>query len=1048
MDDKCILNLETALRETGLSDEMVSECTSTFNANKERLFGMDDTSVLNEINRTIADVKKHAEMKRTLQLRQAERVLEYSGRFQQYMDAGINPQYFLTDIIDGSLNTGATESMRGYSTRMRSLEDRLRANFVDRLTEAGGVDADGRPVTYYSDAWRKQLVSPDEQTQLDFLTELGYYQNEQLRAAKSPEYSDAIPAPGSTGNKDAQVFAEVFSQMQDEHRKVMQMLGIDTGTINKFYLPQKWFGELMEPGWLAIQEARFKGIKDTNGNLLKGNKAEVELRKQFKEQWVQDVLDNIDTEQTVKNIRHYRYARHKSDLDKVAKALSDMQETMPTTYKLLNRSLETPPFSDDKGGLAGMSAIFGKHFESVRYQVSNKSNLRAVKEIAEGNWDNKFTQEQIKAAKELVNNPDTIQNIKNLWVPDTDAVDLPQVIGEIYDGIIRPSEVSAYTPLGSSKAQQLLQNRILQFKDAPAYHYMQSKYGFNNAFQHAQSSLSQMAQDQVSVDMFAGNIHNTLLKTVQTIQKDVEKQLDLANTTGDAGKIMKLGKVLKDIPRLQDRANLYADWIAGKYNRRSESAVNRILTGMMQVGRLALGQSAIAAFGDATIRTEALGRVLQGHKELGIRVDNPFTNIMKIVGTMMDDTFNTGFLRDREARVHAFVGSMKGHANRMSPFGQTEMSNAQGDIIYRARQAGRKFMDWYMTATMSNQFDEAAKSSVADMMSTYLAAVHQKGVKYNDKVFAPQKQLLQQAGISEAEWNIIAKRGLFKYGKNLENSAISVRELEKNIKDSDILKLIDDVEGEVNPMQLLRAKRDLISKYDEFLVGIASSAVVTPNIETTVMLKTFNGGLDPTSGVGAVAQLFTEFLSYPMRVVFDLHRSFVVDWSRNGVQSLGPSAIRAGKLLAAAYIYGYTAFAIKSFINQQEIPDPTNPKTIERALRMGGALGLTGELAIDLFSQNSLRELGAFLGPTGSRIVDAADLLLGVPRGTTNSKKVLDYAFKANPNLFAFNTIMDKVFAGSIYQLFGAEYNPDEKLNKWKERYGTFSLDNKFDFFK
>lgn len=1044
MVDVCITNLEDSLRQTGLSDDMVDDVMAQYHANKDNLFGLDEDAIGNEINTMLATVRKRAEQKRALKLKETEKTINYANRAKWYIENKIDPEYWLTDIVDGNTTTAAPSGMLGYSNRLSSRTDTITKDFFNRLRMYG----DDTPV--YEDRFRKALSTYSPEFNRDFIQELGLWQNKLMGEEGHKAFDPDMPEPGVTNNDLAMQSARAIAEVQQEHQRIMRNLGVDIGEIKGYYLPQRWFPDLMEVGTWDKLKAFWGGI-EKDGVKLTREAAVLELERQAENKWVDFIKPRLNIPEVERSIRQYRYARNKKEYAKMTSFVSKNSEKAPTVSARLSELLDNPPQSAT-GFTDGMTALFGDDYNAIRKaDGKTRQHASALNVIAESS---KFSEEQRSMAKELLANAKLREAIQGMSIPDAGTINIDEFLHSTYRNILRPQEASELYALGATTEQRLMQERFLHFKDAQAFAEVQEVYGYGNSAVHAMTSLRNMAKDQVQLELFAGNPKKVLSDMCKLAFDTLSaERKTLFDSNGDPVRIAQIDKIIKKLPALQKKAQVYANFISGVYNRRSDSAVARMVEGMLGFGRLKLGLSGWAAIGDAPMKGDAAWRnYIQLRKE-GIQIDNLLTMQFKTLGYMLHTDkwkYPDGSpVFDEQAHVHAMLGSLSGVMNRVKPFGGAEVSDARaGDFIYRMRQGYKGVENMYMEITGSRYVDEMSKTQYADFLGTTLGNLAAKGIDFNSSVMDMTRSQLQMAGIGEREWNLIAKRGVYKYGRNKENWAISAWKLEQSLTNKDIREYLVErgyKEADITTEDIYMAKRELVDKYDTYIVASANSAVVTPNLETQLAIKAAGGHVDPTSPAGKFFQLFTEFASYPVRVTCDLQRSMRLMLPQLGLKG---TFVRGALLVANMYMFGYFTYAVRSMLQGKPAPDPFDYDTFEKAMIAGGGLGYTGELVADILGQETIADASTYLGPTGTTAVHVVDLLTKAAKGEATGKQLADVITSLTPNLWITNLIMDKVFVDTIYKWLAPNYDRNSKIKKWEDKYGTLKDSPLFDQFK
>lgn len=1036
--DACILNLNQALKDSGLSEDLADEIVAAYDAERFVMNAMEPDARSERIQQMLAEVKRRTAQKRVAEEKQLEIVLARTQQALDYANMGYSIMDVVNDIFDGNANAHIEGSLHGRTTAKHSLEDRYRRMFEEGLLIK---NADGTVDDMYKQMWRQFLTNPNPETELAIVRELEAGQNQWLKEVGHRGYDADAPLPGYTGNKLAEVVAKSFNDLLRKHHDMLVASGADPGLIAKYRMEQKWFAELMMPTSLELIKAHTTGI-EVNGEVLRGAKAVQYIRQQHKDLWVNRMLERSDEEAMISNIQKLQYADNASKYRKLQTVSRRIGENSPELAQYFEKAQSKLPEYKASGPkeISGMQALFGEHWSTLMKET--RSTKRALARIASGELE-QFDADATSAAKLLLKDTESQRALQNAIVPLERKVDLREFYNGVYDSIVYPTRTSnMYNALGRTTANKLALSRVIVLKDAEGWLQMQQAYGFNNLGHHIMSSISNMATDHADLKIFAGNPTGTMTKVFQGVEKELKTRLAEAQANGDAKAAEHIIKTLNKMPEAVKRAEVYTAYIQGKFNLRSNNVFNRIVTGLMNVGRLKLGQSLFPAFADTTYKIDLLNRLMPDRDDI-MNNWNMAKHISTTIQCLEFEPIRKLF-GDKQAKVHAFSSALKSQATRLSPFGMSEISNAGGDIVYKLRQMGRNIMDAYQKWTLTQQWDEGSKEAIANTLGTYLANYHLNGGKWGSEKFAAMREGLKMAGINETEWGIIAERGIYKFGKDKDDWAISAWQLEKNIKDSDLAKLAGVADAsELTAIEKNTLRESIVSKYDEFIVGMCNTGVITPNLEVKAFLQ---GSADVDNPIRAMQGLVTEFLSYPARMSFDLWRGFVMDWTRNGPAGIQASAGRAARLMAMGYVLGYSVLAMKARANGKPAPDPINPNTFVQSMTVGGALGLYGEMAMEMYNQESLRDISAVLGPTGTMMLQAGELGIGMLKGEADSKKVVDFVLRNSPNYLAFQWVTDKLLAGKLYELIGQPYDPDTKIHKWIEKYGT--LKDRLESFK
>lgn len=1019
-NDKCILNLTQALSGEGLSDETVDELWGALAAEKERIQGVDEQQRLATIRSIIDETRMRRKQREVQRAKQIETISARVTKFEEHIDAGVHPYYALVEMFDGAPNAGFSGALQGYNLYRTQYEMRLSNRFRNLLAEYGGTNADGTPSNAYLDMFNKHLTSSQPEWDLHIAQELWSLQNEELGELKHRDYVEATPKPGYTNDPYALAVARAMHTMQKENRAFLKLYGADPGLIGGYILPQKWFPELMEPSTATKFFYALKGVKNEAGEVLRGKKAATYLRNRDLNKWVQEVLPKLDVQRTTENLRRYRYAHHATDLNRALRAIDSIEEKNPEVAAAL-RKIANAPIKSDKQFVDIFEAAFGKDFSELagKNKKAIKTGLRAL--AGQGNDLAILLENNFEALKD---------DLVSITLPTDSDIDLPKVLRQIATSIVSPSiTTNVFNTTGKSRAQQMLNSRILIFKDPESYVTIQKKYGYNNVARQINTTIQKYADDRANFKVFAGNIHGTTKGVINEVGQMIDRKLKAAIEAGDEALTNKMQKAMDSMPKLIRMGDTFSSYAAGLYNRRSNCLFNRIVKGWLTAGHAVLGQSLLPAISDTSFKLDRLSRTYQDVNM------TPFTlvnHLVQTMGYMFHNTFVKNLYPDGIAREYAFSNMLQEGVNRFSPFGMDEVSNAQGDFFYNLRQVGRKFDDFYMWSTFTNQFDSTSKTLVAAFNTSYLGKYIKNGGTWGAEKFKFTRDTLKAAGIDEKQWNIIARRGVTANPHEKGDYFISPEALKNNITRKDIAEYLGV--DELTDLKFQMTRDEIADNLDTFVIGVAVASVPTPNIESKARLA---GDISLDSPWYGFRQLATEYLSYPARIAYGNLRDIKLDWTAGGPMGRRRAIARTAKLITASMVLGYLTIALKSIANRKPVPDPLNKETLMKSAAMGGALGMYGEFVMESLASTSLRDVSIYLGPTGGRMMSAADLSIKMAKGEKQGKEMAELIMRSIPNHLFAKWAVERFVAPEVYRIFGEEYQRDDIMNRWVEKYGT-----------
>ena len=1016
MTEKCTLNIYQDLKDLGLSDDALDGIMGELDANNDNIRRASGEQKLKMIGDIFAKTKVEAAKTKLRKGKDLEKSVEIANRGAEYIDKDIPLDRWVPDTADGNLVERVSGVANGYTTVAISTTHRLQDKVQRGLQDALAPLEDGTPDNTYLDMWAQLFKKPDKQAALDIAKELQAYNNAKVTELQGEPYTG--PAPGHTGNTFAGAVAKVLTDVMLEHNDVLAGYGMNSALILDYILPQKHFADLMTPNGVQKTEAFIVGYTSKNdGKTYRGMDAIKAMKADYKRDWLNFVKSKLDVKATMENMQKIAYAEIAGEIKKFMELAASVHEVSPITARLIQDAIQ----SNRTAPQQLLAVMFEGHIP--KKHLSWKERLEYVVSHSK-------SEKHIAVAKILLNDNNLFNLLSRRALPADPAPDLDTVLSNIYESIVNPiGHLGTFNTLGKNQYQRAALERVLVFDGPEAWVDYQHTYGHGNIAHAVNSMLTKFGKAEAYAKVFGSNARATVAKAQDILKIHLTKKRDAATSDIEKGR---WDDKLAQLNKTTQQWELYIDYIEGVFDLPSNSPMQRILTSTLMLGRLRLGQAIFPAMGDFARRFDALNQVGLAS---GLEMATPFRPLVKTLQYLNFKLIKRIFSND-QARVHSFYGMFQGMPGRLSTQGMPEVSQVKSHWFYTARQQVNKGMDAYLSATLITQFDEANRAGVADQIGTYLGNVAADGGRWSD-LSKPLRDYLKMANIGEAEWDIYRKYGVYKYGKNRENWALSAWQIEKSLPDEVVVdylvthKGID--ESNITDMLIRQTKRNLISAYDEFIVAFANTAVVTPNLQTRAFLQ---GGASVNDPWRAVRALFTEFLSYPTRILFDLHRSLAYDFSKNGAGKRA-GVLRLAKLAVAGYITGYMGMTLKDIANGREPKNPLDVDTVIAALTLGGTLGLVGETALETYEMRSLKELYRWLGPTGTQLLDMGDLALSGVKGELEAQKVLDVAYRQAPNLIWTKWLFDKYFFAELYKFFGADYARDVKQMRTDETYGT-----------
>lgn len=303
---------------------------------------------------------------------------------------------------------------------------------------------------------------------------------------------------------------------------------------------------------------------------------------------------------------------------------------------------------------------------------------------------------------------------------------------------------------------------------------------------------------------------------------------------------------------------------------------------------------------------------------------------------------------------------------------------------------------------------------------------------------------LEIFGIDQTDWSFIKTYGVEDiHGEK----AITPEALRENIVDKSIVKQIIDEKYKNQKYKPSADEylRDLQIKLRSYFNDNVDLAVPTPGARTKSFILR---GTSQDDYVGQMLRFVGQFKSFPL-AVNDIFQRIALANPDTRVQSMweatkgmkGDIQGMVGFILASTML-GYTASQLKKFAKGDlTLDDPTDLKTIQKALVQGGGLGLYGDFMFGEYNNTfnspaSLKFIKNAAGPVASEGIDMYQLYQDIKQNITDkgeiskgTKKNLVRMLQRNipgNNLFYTKYVLDKY----IFDQMNEAADPGYKIRK------------------
>lgn len=1002
MPEMCIVNLTEELIKKGLSPEAAQQLDVELRNKVPQNYSVSDDTKAQIIQQVVENAQYRAVAKKVEQINNIQRYVEHMNRASEYIDKGYRLDMFFASIFDGTVAAGTTGEGKGFTNFRRAKLSEYHDMLERSLAEAGGKESDGTPNYVYVDMLKNLENHYDAETDQQLWTELIEYQNFKNFGKGNP---------GVTGNKFAQVLAEAIYKQQEAARNAKIVRGMPDFRTENYGMHQKTFVDNITPDDGVLAQVHSVGYT-LDGVRYKGREGEVALRQKYKEDWINEVLSLADQNKTLENARTAFYYNNLPKVKKIDTLLGKVEQLDPVLHNSIRQALDS---YTDYRSTSIAELLFRQVGEDITSEKYRGMTPREIISAAQHTTRNK-----VRLLAEGMSNIAAAKDKRLLSYMFDDSLvsnpvrDMPTLLSAIYDSMVNP--FNANNPFYNSGRNVLSSDsnmRILAFKDGASMAKYQMSRGHGSFIRSLYYNMENDARTVAYLNTFGSNA----VQTIDRIYKGLEKYVTDLRKSGDEGAAKAL-YYTRELQKNRERVRNMLDYVDNKHQVRSNSTLVRILGGIMNVSRLQLGQAVIAAIGD-------VGHKMYTYSKYGFgRVKTPIGGVWDIIRQADTPLFRKMF-GSKEGAYYFLGSAAEGHVTRLTPIGREEYSLASRSVYGKARAMFNQFNDAYMRWTLTAQADNASRGTIADAISTH---VGMQADKEFSSLSRAAKKLLQLGGVGEKEWDVYRRTGLYKYeGGQSILPAVMERKITRKVV-ADYLGIPQEALSEV---RFLRTKGELINNYDVAVNAFANRGVTTPGIESQAFL---GGGAAPDSFWSMFRAMTTQYLSYPTKVMFDIHRELYVNHI-NGLHM--QNAIDVGKLAALSLLFGYTSLSVRDLVNGRQPRDPANPATVLEALRFGGALGLYGELASEALQSTHVDSLMFHMGPTGKMLADTFDIGLSVVQGNFDVEKAVKLAYRQVPNLMFTKLLSDKAFRVTMVDLLNFEDPLDTRNEYYIEKFGT-----------
>lgn len=481
-------------------------------------------------------------------------------------------------------------------------------------------------------------------------------------------------------------------------------------------------------------------------------------------------------------------------------------------------------------------------------------------------------------------------------------------------------------------------NRILYYKDAKSWHYINDKYGAGNPYQQMISERETWSKDIALLEIFGPNPQMMLQHLTRSPGGiALARAAEVSAKGGKDGRTI-IDRTKKEATVLKNRFDIHSHLVA---NGEHSPWIQGIATTRSLAMTAVLSSAFIANLGDAGFGI---------HQSAVLKIP-----AMGYLGKTLK-TFAS--MPSAEMRKHALRSGLIGD-------GMTEMAlNAQRYLgAFDGYHAARMISDVTFRAQGLNAWTQASRWTWGNHLMGAFA-------DHADRKFAslPFREVLEKYNITSREWDLFRSTKI-----NDERGLHNLRPIDLANR-TDIDKVV--------------AQR-VSDKFFDFINDTGKRAV--PSIDTRVQ-QSLGGALPADTFAGQIMRTFGALKSFPMFIVMMHLRDGFMQATPKG--KLGYVA----SLTLMMTIMGAAITQMKDLARGRDPRDMTDPNFWGRAVLNGGSLGFLGDA---LFSGvNSYRGGGladVFSGPYTEYLSSVRDIAIGIPEAIVTgedpkvAKKLTDF---------------------------------------------------------
>lgn len=518
------------------------------------------------------------------------------------------------------------------------------------------------------------------------------------------------------------------------------------------------------------------------------------------------------------------------------------------------------------------------------------------------------------------------------WGKTAKGRPIDRVLREAWDGLVSGVHLDYTTGVGiatgGNRAQRLSNSRVFHFLDGDAFYKYNQMYGSGGLVWGYMHGLERLSKNAALMGEMGVN--------PQKMIDDLHKALKItASRSKSPGALRSMGL-----------GNMETHWDNGVYDLFVEITGKNKVPGnevLAKLGQTVRGLNSTARLGMSTVSSFSdIGTQLNQAMFLGLSQSESLVNMSKMLLNFSKKRLTAGerqFVSDFGLLTDSLSMSFLDAVN-VGSMGNGFMS---------------KMLNRYFKLIGLERWTQSLKLSAALTIGHHLGEFIASGKSWEKGLKRTMRQTLEAYNIGEPEMNLLRKMELIQDGRRhfIDTDAIY------NIPDKEFANYLGINEATPNYAKRIKdAKIDLEMKLRTFMTDQIRVGVIEPN---AVVKSWLNWGTQAGTVPGELARSVAQFKAFPISIITNIVNPWL--FNTTGVEK----AMGITHLMLTTTALGYLSMCCKDVL-RGKTPQELNPKSIQRAMLQGGALGLMGDILFGDAQASSF--VGSFAGPAAGMLDD------------------------------------------------------------------------------